>query len=96
MESENRCRFRFCNVELGYNQQLSFLPGLLSGTNVNVSYSRSYANLRKSGTVPHKVSDSIGWNCWRVNVRLSGVWLDDAQWGLSRNGVRSGIRTESP
>lgn len=72
--------FRYRNMEIGYNQQLSFLPGLFRNTNVNVSYSRSYANLRRPGLIPHKVSGSVAWNYWRVNLRLSGIWMDDAQW----------------
>ena len=36
-------------MELGYNQQLSFLPGPLKSTNLNISYSRSYANQRRPG-----------------------------------------------
>ncbi|MDO8540867.1 MAG: TonB-dependent receptor [Opitutaceae bacterium] len=72
--------FRYRNLELGYNQQLSFLPGPFRGTNVSLSYSRSYANLRRPGLIPHKVSGSVAWNYWRVNLRLSGIWQDDAQW----------------
>ena len=72
--------FRYRNLELGYNQQLSFLPGPFRNTNVNVSYSRSYANLRRPGLIPHKISGSVAWNVWRVNLRLSSIWQDDAQW----------------
>jgi iron complex outermembrane recepter protein len=72
--------FRYRNLEIGYNQQLSFLPGPFRNTNVNLAYSRSYANLRRPGLIPHKVSGSVAWNYWRVNLRLSGIWMDDAQW----------------
>jgi iron complex outermembrane recepter protein len=72
--------FRYRSMELGYNQQLSFLPGPFKGTNLNLSYTRSYANLRRPGVVPHKVSASVGWNYWRVNLRVSALWQDDAQW----------------
>ena len=72
--------FRYRNLELGYAQQLTFLPGPFRGTSVNLAYSRSYANLRRPGQLPHKISGSIGWNYWRVNLRLSGIWQDDAQW----------------
>jgi outer membrane receptor protein involved in Fe transport len=72
--------FRYRNLEIGYNQQLSFLPGPFRNTNVNLSYSRSYANQRRPGLIPHKVSGSVAWNYWRVNLRLSGIWMDDAQW----------------
>jgi TonB-dependent receptor len=72
--------FRYRNLELGYTQQLTFLPGPLRGTNLNLSYSRSYANQRRPGLIPHKVSGSLGWNYWRVNLRVSGIWQDDAEW----------------
>jgi iron complex outermembrane recepter protein len=73
--------FRYRNMEVGYNQQLSFLPGPLRNTNLNVNYSRSYANMRKPGTVPHKFSGGVSFNFWRIqNLRLNAIWLDDAQW----------------
>jgi iron complex outermembrane receptor protein len=72
--------FRYRNMELGYNQQLSFLPGVFRNTNLSLSYSRSYANQRRPGLVPHKFSGSVAWNVWRLNLRLSGIWQDDAQW----------------
>jgi iron complex outermembrane recepter protein len=72
--------FRYRNMEIGYTQQLSFLPGPFRGTHLNLGYSRSYANQRRPGTIPHKFSGSIAWNYWRVNLRLSGIWQDDAQW----------------
>jgi iron complex outermembrane recepter protein len=73
--------FRYRNMEVGYNQQLSFLPGPLRHTNLNINYSRSYANLRRPGTVPHKFSGGVSFNFWRVqNLRLNAIWLDDAQW----------------
>jgi iron complex outermembrane recepter protein len=79
--SENGERlFRFRNMEIGYNQQLSFLPGALRNTNFSLNYSRSYANQRRPGTLPHKFSGGISWNYQRVNVRLNGIWQDDAQW----------------
>ena len=72
--------FRYRNMELGYSQQLSFLPGPMRSTHLNLSYSRSYANQRRPGLIPHKVTASVAWQYWRVNMRLSGIWQDDAQW----------------
>jgi iron complex outermembrane recepter protein len=72
--------FRYRNMELGYTQQLSFLPGAFRNTHLNLSYSRSYANQRRPGLIPHKFSGSVAWNVWRMNLRLSGIWQDDAQW----------------
>jgi TonB-dependent receptor len=70
-------KYRYRNMELGYSQQLAFLPGPLRGTSVNLSYSRSYANQWRPGVVPHKVTGGIGWSHGRVNVRLGAIWQDD-------------------
>ena len=72
--------FRYRNFEIGYTQQFTFLPGPLRGTRVDLAYSRSYSNLRAPGQLPHKVSGGISWNYWRVNLRVNGIWHDDAPW----------------
>ena len=64
-------------MELGYNQQLSFLPGVFRGTTVSLSYTRNYANLYFPGVIPHKATASIAWSHQRVSLRLGGVWQDD-------------------
>ncbi|MCX6953312.1 MAG: TonB-dependent receptor, partial [Verrucomicrobia bacterium] len=69
--------YRYRSLELAYNQQLSFLPGLLRSTNVNLSYSRNYANQLFPGVTPHKVSGAIGWSYRRLNLRLGTVWQAD-------------------
>jgi iron complex outermembrane receptor protein len=69
--------YRYRNLELGYNQQLAFLPGILNSTSVNLSYSRSYANQWRPGVVPHKVTAGVGWNYQRLNLRLGAIWQDD-------------------
>jgi len=73
----NDSLYRYRSLELGYNQQLTFLPGLLRGTNVNASYTRNYANQYFPGVSPHKATASIGWTHRGFNVRVLGVWQDD-------------------
>jgi iron complex outermembrane receptor protein len=73
----NDLLYRYRSLELGYNQQLSFLPGVFRSTNVNLSYTRNYANQYFPGVSPHKATASIAWNYRRVSVRLGGVWQDD-------------------
>ena len=75
--TNNDSLYRYRSLELGYNQQLSFLPGYLRGTNVNLSYTRNYANLYFPGVSPHKASASIGWSYRRFSLRVGGVWQDD-------------------
>ena len=72
--------FRYRNFEIGYTQQLTFLPDLFRGTRLDLAYSRSYSNLRQPGQIPHKVSGGISWNYRRVNFRINGIWQDDAPW----------------
>ncbi len=73
----NNSLYRYRSMELGYNQNLSFLPGLLRTTNVNVSYTRNYANQYFPGVTPHKVSGAIGWSYRRLSLRTGAVWQDD-------------------
>jgi outer membrane receptor protein involved in Fe transport len=73
----NNLLYRYRSLELGYNQQLSFLPGVLRGTNVNLSYTRNYANQYFAGVMPHKATASIAWSYRRVSLRVGAVWQDD-------------------
>jgi iron complex outermembrane recepter protein len=69
--------YRYRNLELGYNQQLAFLPGPFRGTSANLSYTRSFANQWRPGVVPHKVTGGFGWSYRRANLRVGAVWMDD-------------------
>lgn len=73
----NNTLYRYRSFEVAYNQQLSFLPGVFRSTNVNVSYSRNYANQLFPGVTPKKVSGALGWSYNRLNLRLGVVWQDD-------------------
>lgn len=71
---------RFRTMEVAYSQALSFLPSVLRGTNVNLSYTRTYANERRAGTSPHRITASLGYSFGRYSVRVGGVWTDDTPW----------------
>ena len=73
----NDSLYRYRSLELSYNQQLSFLPGLLRSTNLNLSYTRNYANQYFPGVTPHKVAGSLGWSIGRLSFRSGVVWQDD-------------------
>jgi len=73
----NDSLYRYRSAELSYNRQLSFLPGFLRNTNLNLSYTRNYANLYFPGVAPHKATASLGWSYQRFNLRLGGLWQDD-------------------
>ncbi|MDP3070921.1 MAG: TonB-dependent receptor [Opitutaceae bacterium] len=81
---------RFRNLELSYNQTLGFLPEILRGTSVNVSYSRTYASQRRNGMAPHRVSGRLGYAYKRFNGSLGGVFTDerpDGVYGRFREAV---------
>jgi iron complex outermembrane recepter protein len=73
----NSSLYRYRSAELSYNRQLSFLPSVLRNTNINLSYTRNYANQYFPGVAPHKVTASLGWGYQRYSLRLGGVWQDD-------------------
>lgn len=75
--SNNTDLYRYKNIEVGYNQQLSFLPGALGGTSVSLTYSHSKANQVHRGLVPNKLTSRLGWNYWRINVSLGAIYTAD-------------------
>ena len=75
--TNNNTLYRYRSAELGYNQNLSFLPGLFRTANINLSYTRNYANQYFPGVTPHKVSGALGWSYRRLSLRLGAVWQDD-------------------
>lgn len=75
--TNNNTLYRYRSLELAYNQNLSFLPGLLRTTNVNLSYTRNYANQYFPGVTPQKFSGAIGWSYARLSLRVGAVWQDD-------------------
>ena len=75
--ANNDSLYRYRSLELSYNQQLSFLPKLLRTANVNISYTRNYANQYFPGVTPHKVAGSLSWSIHRLSFRGGAVWQDD-------------------
>ena len=73
----NSTLYRYRSAELGYSRQLTFLPGVLRNTNLNLSYTRNYANQYFPGVSPHKGTASLGWSYKRLSLRVGGVWQDD-------------------
>ena len=81
---------RFRNLELSYNQTLGFLPEILRGTSVNLSYSRTYASQRRNGMAPHRVSGRLGYAYRRFNGSIGGVFTaerPDGVYGRFREAV---------
>lgn len=71
-------RRRFRSLDINYNQTLGFLPDKLRGLNVNLNYSRSYANLRRNKLAPHRVTSRLGYAYRRFNGNLGMVWIHES------------------
>jgi TonB-dependent receptor len=69
---------RYRNIDFAYNQTLGFLPGeYLRGISFAVNYSRSYADQRRSGLAPHRVSSRVGYAYKRFNGTFGMIWIAD-------------------
>jgi iron complex outermembrane receptor protein len=69
---------RYRNFDFAYNQTLGFLASeYLRGVNFSFNYSRSYANQRRSGLAPHRISSRLGYAYKRFNGTFGMIWADD-------------------
>lgn len=59
-----------------YNQQLTFLPGLLRGFSLNGSFTRVKPDGPRVNTPENIANWGIGYNYGRFDVRLNGTWQD--------------------
>jgi iron complex outermembrane recepter protein len=76
--ADNPITFR--SLEFNYKQRLNFLPYVLRGTSINGSYTRSYADRRSFGTVPHSVKGGIDYRFGKFSFNVKGIWVDDTPW----------------
>ena len=68
----------FRNMDFAYSQTLGFLPNeYLRGFNVGFNYTRAYADQRRTGLAPHRVSGRVGYAYRRFNGTLGLIWTDD-------------------
>jgi iron complex outermembrane recepter protein len=67
---------RFRNMEIVYNQTLGFLPEMFRGTNVNLTYTRSYGNQRRNNLAPHRLTARLGYAYRRFNGTIGMVYRD--------------------
>ncbi len=66
---------RYRNMDFAYNQTLGFLPSeYLRGLNFSFNYSRSYANQRRAGLAPHRISSRFGYAYKRFNSSFGMIW----------------------
>jgi outer membrane receptor protein involved in Fe transport len=65
-------------MDLNYNQTMGFLPSVyLRGINLAVTYSRSYANVRRNSLAPRRLTTRLGYAYGRFNGTLGMIWRDD-------------------
>ncbi len=72
---------QFRSMELVYNQTLGFLPDKFRGLNVNLAYTRVYANQRRNNMAPHRFTSRLGYNYGKFNGSIGMVWRDDSPEG---------------
>jgi TonB-dependent receptor len=74
---------RYQGIELAYQQQFRFLPGVWSGLGMNLSYTRisthgdygtGIPTDKLAGFVPEFVSGSLSYNRAQWSLRVNGVW----------------------
>ncbi|PAW67165.1 MAG: hypothetical protein B9S34_06270, partial [Opitutia bacterium Tous-C1TDCM] len=69
----------FKSMDLAYNQTLGFLPSdYLRGINFNVAFSRAYADRRRAGLSPHRVTSRLGYAYKKFNGSIGMVYRPDA------------------
>ncbi len=69
----------FKSMDLAYNQTLGFLPSeYLRGINFNVAFSRAYADRRRAGLAPHRVTSRLGYAYRKFNGSIGMVYRPDA------------------
>ena len=65
------------SLNVAYNQSFPGLPEVLRGTNLNLSYSRTYADIRKGGLTPKLFTSSLSYRYKRFSGRFNAVWRDN-------------------
>ena len=66
---------RLRNMDISYNQTLGFLPNkYLRGLNVNFTYGRTYADVRRQNLAPQRVSSRLGYAYGRFNAAFGMIW----------------------
>jgi TonB-dependent receptor len=74
---------RYRGLELSYQQQFTFLPGLLRGLGANLNYTKletrgdyggASATTQVAGFIPETRNASLTYILGRIDVRLSSIW----------------------
>jgi TonB-dependent receptor len=79
------------SLELSYQQALSFLPRVLRGTTVDLSYTRTTATNRVAGLIPNSIKGGISYRYKAFNFGVNGIWRDEANWSTVQTGQSIGF-----
>ena len=71
------------SIEYAYAQTLPFEPEWARNITVNLAYTHTYAEARRSQLVPHRITSSLGYRYKRFSARLGVVWRDDTPWAAN-------------
>lgn len=82
----------FRSLEVSYLQYLTFLPSFLRGTSINASYTRTYADRRILGLVPHNIKGGVSYRYKRFNVGLNAVWRDNSPWNNNVRYLKANVK----
>jgi TonB-dependent receptor len=74
-QSANRVLVR--GMEYEYSQSLSFLPEPFKGLNVRASYTRNYAEIKKTNMIPHSINAGLSYAFRRVSAYANLNWRDN-------------------
>ena len=70
------------SLEYSYLQYLTFLPRVLQGTSINLSYTNTFldnqTNPKVLGVIPHTVKATLGYRYSRFNMSFSAIWQSDS------------------
>ncbi len=77
------------SIEYSYQQYLTFLPRVLQGTSVNLSYTRTFLDEQPTprvlGIIPNTVKGTLGYTLNRFNMSFSAIWQSDSDQYLAAN-----------
>ena len=70
------------SLETSYLQYLTFLPGVLQGTSINLSHTFTFldnqTNPKVLGVIPHTLKGTLGYGYRRFNMSFSAIWQSDS------------------
>ncbi|MES1195276.1 MAG: TonB-dependent receptor, partial [Opitutus sp.] len=70
------------SLEYSYQQYLSFLPRVLQGTSVTLSYTNTFldnqTNPKVLGVIPHTVKGTINYRLKKFSMSFSTIWQSDS------------------